>query len=93
MAVDKEDEAVVGADADDVAGGDRGQIEGPAEVENQGLAQGRGGMGDPGGLPIAMGWIWLDSGFGVQRERRDKDGEKGQELAHSVCLPGSSSQG
>ena len=59
MAVHKKDEAVVGADADGVAGGNRRQRKGPAEVQHDGLAQRRGWMGDPRGLPVAVGRVWL----------------------------------
>ena len=54
LAVDIEDEAVVGADADDVGGGDGRQIEGTAEMEDERFAQRRRRVGDPGSLPVAV---------------------------------------
>ena len=64
MAVDVENEAIVGADADRIAGRNGGQRERAAEVEHQRLAQRGGGMRDPGGLPLAVGRVRLDGWFG-----------------------------
>ena len=60
MAVHKQNEAVVGADADRIAGGNGSQRERAAEVEHQRLAQRGRGMGDPGGLPFAVGRVGLE---------------------------------
>ena len=63
LSIHVQNEAVVGADADDVGGRNGWQIERAAEMENEGLAQGRGWVGDPGGLPFMMGWIGLERWF------------------------------
>ena len=65
MAVDVKDEAVVGADADDIGGGNGGQFEGVTKMENDGVAQRGGGVGDPGGVPLARGRIVERNGLGV----------------------------
>jgi hypothetical protein len=75
MAVDVEDEAVVGADADGVGGGDGGQGEGAAEVEHERLAERGGGMGDPGGIPLAVGRVRLDGVLGLYCEGGEDEGE------------------
>jgi len=54
---DIEDEAIVCADADGVGGGHGCETERAPEVEDDGLAQRGGGVGDPGGVPGAGGRI------------------------------------
>ena len=65
VAVHKQNEAVVGTDADWIAGGDRGQFERAAEMEDNGLAQGRRRVGNPGSLPFPVGRIGLDGILGL----------------------------
>jgi len=54
LAVHVEDKTVVGADADRVRGRDGVQRKGAAEMQDEGFAQWRGRMSDPGGVPIAV---------------------------------------
>ena len=65
VAVHKQNEAVVGADADGVAGGDRGQFERAAEMQDYGFAKGRGRVSNPGGFPLPVGRIGLDGILGL----------------------------
>ena len=53
--IHEENEAVVGADTNWITSWDRGEVEGVAKVQDNRLAQGRRGMGNPGGFPLAMG--------------------------------------
>ena len=55
--IDIEDEAIVGTDANGVAGGHGAERECVAKVQNDGLAQGRRGMSDPPCVPGAGGRI------------------------------------
>jgi hypothetical protein len=84
VAINEKDEAVVGADADAIAGGDRRQSQCAAEVENDGLAQGRGGMGDPGSGPVPLRWVGLNGGLSLQGEAAESESEKGKKLAQGI---------
>jgi hypothetical protein len=66
MAIDEQDESVVCADADPIAGRNRGQIQRATEVKNDGLAQRCLGMGDPGGGPVPLWRVRLDGGLSLQ---------------------------
>ena len=68
VAVHKQNKAVVGADADGVAGGDCGQFERAAEMQDYRFAQGRRRVSNPGGFPLPVGgsgwtgfWAWIEA--------------------------------
>ena len=75
MAVYIQNEAVVGANANRIGGRNRCQRERAAEVEHHRLAQRGGGMRDPGGLPLAVGWVGLEIGLGVEGEGGKEESE------------------
>jgi hypothetical protein len=54
MPVHEQNKAVIGAHTDHVAARHRTQSESVAEVEDDGIAQGGSGMGDPSGLPFVV---------------------------------------
>ncbi len=59
LIVHKQDEAVIGADANLVAFGHGRQVQRATEVQNNGLAERGGWMRDPGGLPFTIDRIGL----------------------------------
>ncbi len=73
MAVHVQNESVVGADADRVGGRNGCQREHAAEVEHHRLAQRGGGVRDPGGLPLAVGWVRLKIALGVEGEGGEEE--------------------
>ncbi len=91
-AVHEENEAVVGADADWIRRGDRGEVEAVAKVQDDGLAQGRGRMGDPGGFPVAMGGVRQGGGLAVECEGGKEEGKKRKNWSHGIGVSLSSSQ-
>jgi hypothetical protein len=53
-------------------------------VEDQGLAQWRGGMGDPGSVPVVMGRICGYRCLGFQGRGGKDNGEEGENQTHWV---------
>ena len=75
VAVDEEDEAVVGADAHQITGGNGSQRELAAEVEHQRLPQRGRGVRDPRCLPIAVGRVRLGRCLGVASDGKGNGDE------------------
>ena len=84
VAIDEEDEAVVGADPNHVGGRYGWQIQRAAEMEHEWFAQGRSRVSDPGSLPFMMRWIDRRRGLGKGIEWREREGEDEWDLAHRV---------
>jgi hypothetical protein len=53
-------------------------------MENDGFAQRRGGMRDPGGGPFMVGWVGLEWRLTVERKRRGGEGEDHKNRAHRI---------
>src|ERR1019366_4579312 len=75
LSVDKQNKAVIGADADRIGGGDGREIKGTAEMEDDGLAQGCGWLGDPGSFPLAVGRVGLNRGLAAERCEDEEQGD------------------
>ncbi len=73
LSIDIKNEAVIGADPHLVGGRDRCEVEGAPEVEDNRLAQGSGGVGNPGGMPLALRRVGLGRAL-----RRSKEGAAGK---------------
>ena len=78
LAVDVEDEAIVGADANRVGCGNGREAEAATEVKHQGLTQRRCGMGDPCSLPFPVWRVGLEAGLGLKGKGRQKKCSEGQ---------------
>lgn len=53
-------------------------------MENDGLAQGRGGMSDPGSGPVPLRWVGLDGRLRLQSQGAESEGEEGKKLAQGI---------
>ncbi len=84
LAVHIQNETVVRTDADHVRCGDRCKVERPAKMEDQGLAQRRGRMRDPGGFPVAVKGIGLDGTLADGRDRCDSEQEGKHNRTHEI---------
>ncbi len=67
LAVDPEDESVVGTDADDVCGGNRRQVDGALEMQHKRVAQRGGWVRDPHRVPGALWRVGLFRGRWCRR--------------------------
>jgi len=75
MPVDVKNEAIVGADSNDI-GRRRGiEVQGLHEVKNDGFAERSRGMRDPRGSPVAMGGVWLGRCLGLKANRREGESQ------------------
>ena len=88
MAVDEQNKAVIGADAYGIMGRNGCQRQRVPEVQHEGLAQRRRGMGDPGGVPVALRWVRRRAGLTRQGIQGDQEGAKRKQFAHRIraCL-------
>ena len=82
MTVDEEDEAIVGADANYVAGGNAWEIQDMTEVKHDGFAQWGDGVRDPRSVPRATGRIRRSGGLGRQNERTKAEEDQATCTAH-----------
>jgi hypothetical protein len=86
VAVDEQNKAVVGADANRIVGRDSSQRDDAPEMQHNRLAQRRRGMSDPGGLPFVVRRVGLGCALTVKGDGGGDKSEERQNWAHE-CLP------